>query len=438
MSVGVADRALPLVIKETLRLGGFIKNEGTSTAGSTTSLTDAANERTPTAQANSLAGQYLWMFSGTGVSQQAEIISYGSIGVFTWSPTLTSPATDTGWVRCSIRPQRAIDAIDEATRKARRKQAVEFLDESVMTNNLLGYPGTMEHWEDGNSVAPEGYTAGGAGVAVARESTIVAQGGYSVKVTAGGGAVGTLTRTLPTELNIVMKGQRLTLLGMMAENVAGDITARVAITNSAGTATNSDWVATLEGNRWQEIADITPTSTPIVTDPNGSVAFSTRSALSAVTYGDDFCLYGPHLYNYLLPRVAIGIAPEILMESGYRTRIFKTKLYYGADWEVTSRYYPDGTAAYREIHFFNPMPSARHLRMTLYKEPDVVTGSSGVQCNPAWLAHSAALRLCEQQRLSEENTQRIAYLREELARMERTSIGNVTHGKPVIWFEPSR
>ena len=436
-AVGTADRVLALVIKEVLRLCGYIEYEGTSTAGTTTSLTDAANLRVPTAQANSITGKFYWMFSGTGIGQQPEIITYGSVGVGTWSPTLASPAADTGWCICKIRPQRAIDAIAEETRKARRKQAIEFLDESVMTNNLLGYYPTFEHWESGASSAPDGFTLGGSGAAVARESTIVAQGEYSVKVTAGGGAVGTLTRTLPTELNHLIKGQSLQLLGMIAENVAADLTVRVAVVSADGTTTNTDRAGTLTGNRWEELEDISTASISIP-DPVRSVALSTRTAVSAVTYADDLFLGGPYLLDYPLPFQAIGIGMTILMETAYRSRIFTRELKYGADWIVGRRGVPETIGSLRQIHFLRPLPSARHLRMTLYREPDVVTSfSANVEPTPSWLAHAAAVRLMGQENIEPESPAafRLSGLKAELKRLEGTSEGDVMKDKPIVWFE---
>ena len=439
MPVGTDGRTFAEVVKETMRLCGLIENEGTYTAGTTTTGTDATNERVPTAQANSLVGQFLFFWEGTGVGDYHEISSYGTIGVHTWAVAGTAPTTTTKWVRTRINPQRVIDAIDEATRKARSEQAIEFQDESLITNNLLDYFGTMEHWDDGAAVAPEGWTAGGAGVAVARQGTTVAQGTYSARVTAGGGAVGTLTRTISTELNDLIKGQTLHLLGMINEAVAADLTVRVAVTKTDGTAATGsplDITGTLASNIWQEIEDFATRSIAIP-DPVASVAVSTRSALSAVTYVDDLWLGGPTLRNYLLPRVAIGIGDTIEMESGYRSRRYTTKLYYGSDWEVRRRGYPDGTSAYREIHFFShvPLPSARHLRMTLYREPDVVTATSNVETEPAWLAHKAAVRVVEQQKISDDNLNRLTIIRSSLADMERSPQGKPHRSKPIHWFE---
>ena len=438
MAVGVADRLFPLVVKEVLRLGGYIQGEGTSTAGSATTLTDASNFRVPTAQATAVTGRYVWMFSGTGILQQAEVTTY-TIGVFTWIPTLTSPAADTGWVLCNVRPQAAIDAIAEVTRKARQKQAIEFTDESIITNNLLGYYPTFEHWDNGAALAPDGFTLAGAGSSIARENTIVSHGKYSAAVTAGAGAVATLTRTVPIELNILMKGHTLHLLGMIAENVAGDITVRVTVTNAAGTATNSDWVGTLTSNRWQELtaAAITQPTLPVVTDPNATVALQTRTALSAVTYADDICLYGPYIYDYILPWDTIGIDMTIEVETGYRTRQFASPLHFGSDWTVGTRGHPDRSGQTRQIQFNRnrPLPSGRHLRMKLYRESDVIATATGnVEPDPAWLATASALRLVKQYGPGNEHVSAES-LKDDLDDMERTPQGDATKGKHIVWFE---
>ena len=61
MAVGVANKTLAEVVAEVARLGGWWRNAGTATAGSTTSLTDANNERTPVDEARSVAGTFIYI-----------------------------------------------------------------------------------------------------------------------------------------------------------------------------------------------------------------------------------------------------------------------------------------------------------------------------------------------------------------------------------------
>lgn len=418
MTVAVSQRTLAQVVKEVLRLGGYIVPgaEGTSTAGGTTSLTDAANFRTPTAQAGAVTGKYLWMHSGTGIGQQAEIITYGTIGVFTWSPTLTSPAGDTGWILCTTRPQRAIDAIAEVTRRAAYKQAVPYMSEALVTNNLLQGYGSMEEWASGATSAPDGWTLAGAGAAVARigpDSSNKVQGTYAAQVVAGGGAVATLTRTIPQDLANLVAGQSLTLLGTMNGLAAGDAVVRVTVTATTTAQTNTDRTLTLANNVWQELSDISQAgiATP---KPLSNIIVSLRTLAGATNYFDDIVLYGPRLYDYELPYSLIGLEPIITMESGYRTLQFTEELHYGADWTIIKQdsALAISPASARILRFNRPLPSGRHLRIKGYRAPTVqTTQSSNVDPNPSWLAHAATEYLLEGERPTEQTEQRLANVR---------------------------
>lgn len=436
MAVGVANRTLAQVVRETARLCGFIINEGTATAGTTTSLTDANNERTPIAQDASVVGTYIYITGGLAgaVGNAREISSYATLGVFTWIQAVgTAPDSTSTWIRVRVRPQRIIDAIDEVTRRAWRKQAIPWVLESITTNNLLGPYGTFEAWENGASSAPDGWTLGGSGASVARESTTIAQGLYSAALTAGSSAVGTLSRTLSFYSTRELDGISLTLLGAMAENAASDGVVRVTTTNSAGTATNTDRTGTYASNRWQDLDDISSASisTP---DPVVSVQVQCRAVASATVYFDDLVLYGPPLYNYPLDPTITGIGATIWMESAYRSGKFTYPLYYDSDWDISTQ--DVLVSSPRQLHLKRALPSARHLRMEVYRAPDVqATATSNVEPNPVWLAHAAAVRLLEQEKMTPENVARLGYIRGELERLEKTTEGNTIVGKPVVWIE---
>lgn len=436
MAVGVANRTLQLVIKEALRLGGWIINEGTSTAGTTTSLTDASRERTPVAQANAVAGTYLWMFAGDGAGQQAEINAYATIGVMPWTPALTSPGANTDWVRCRIRPQRVIDAVDAITRGAWRKQAFPMLFYGIVTNSLLSYNGGFAIWTSGASSAPDGWTLAGTGATIARISPS-AYGAvydlYAAEITSGAGAVGTLTYTVATQILPLLNGQTVTLQGRIAEDVAADIVIRVAATNSAGTVTNTDRTGTLASDRWQTLKDI---SSAGISLPNPVVALTLayRGVASVVGNVDDLMLLGPPLYDYEIPADFIGLEPIIYMETGYLTQKFTIPLYFGADWNIMMR--EPSTSTARVLHFNRALPSGRHLRIAAFRAPDVIsTMSSNVEPNPEWLAYATAERVLAQERMTEENKYRLEYLRQELGKFAGTSEGNVMLGKPIVWIE---
>lgn len=435
MAVGVADRTLQLVVKEALRIGGWILNEGTSTAGTTTSLTDASRERTPVAQANSVSGTYLWMFSGDGAGQQSEISSYGTLGVFTWIPALTSPGTNTGWVRCSLRPQRIIDAIDEITRAGWRRQALPYVSEAILTNNLIGYQGAMEEWDAGITSASNGFTLAGAGSSIARSTTSFYRT-YAAQITAGGGAVATLTRGIPSDLMRLINGKSLTLLGGIAANVAADVVVRITVTSAVGTVTTTNRTGTLAGNRWERLADIS-TATIAIPDPVDTVDVQVRAVASAVVYADDLGLYGPPLYDYEFPPILIGLNPIILMETAYCNRQFTIPLYYGSDWTIVQQDPLINNA--RFLHFNRPLPSARHLRIAGYRAPDVqATMASNVEPNPVWLAMAAAVKVMSQETIESRSSteRRFLNLKDDLARLEGSSAGDTLRHTPYVAIEP--
>ena len=433
MAVARSNRALALVVKEVLRLGGYIEYEGTSTAGSTTTLTDAVNMRVPTAQANAVTGRFLWMPSGTGIGQQAEVITYGTIGVFTWQATLTSPAADTGWVLCKVRPQRAIDAIAEVTRAAAWKQAIPYMHTGLVTNNLLENA-DFEEWSSGTTSAPDGWTLAGAGSSIAQETYNsnadgTPSGVFHPAITAGAGAVATLTQNVEAKYLPLIRGQGLTLQGMIEEAVAADATVRVSYSNSADSSTNNDTAGTYTGN-WESIGGYGGSGVTItMPDPVTNLSVQARIALSAVSRIDDLMLYGPYIYEYSLPTTFIGLEYDIWMEDGFRSKNYSIRLKYGADWITRRRESAPSTSKYPNavIQFKRPLPSGRHLKVSGYKAPTVqTTQSSNVDPNPVWLATAAAVRLMEQEGVELNSPQyfRLKHLKEDLARMEATTEGN--------------
>ena len=393
-------------------------------------------------EANSVSGHFLYSTAGTGAGDQHEVSSYGTIGVFTWAVAGTAPTSTTTWIRMAIRPQLILDAIDEVTRRAWRKQAIPYLSEAIVTNNLLTN-GSMEEWSSGASSAPDGWALAGAGAAVARtgpDSSNRAQGIYAAQVTAGGGAVGTLTKTLPIHLMRLCDGTSLTLLGIMQGATAADVVARVAITNSAGTVTNTDRTGTLAGNRWEELSDISSSGISCP-DPVADIALQLRTAAGLNGFFDDMVLHGPHLYNYPLPRVLIGLGPIIWMETAYRNNQFTIPLYYGADWIIQGQdsVLADSQITERVLHLIRSLPSGRHLRIAGYRAPDVqATATSNVEPNPVWLATAAAVRLMEQQDIAPGSSaeRRLNNLRLELARLEATTEGNTLKGIAFVPIEP--
>ncbi len=432
MAVAVSPRTLALVVQDVARLTGDHRNSGTATAGSTTSLTDATRERTPTANANRILGNYLYSTGGTGAGDIHEVTTY-TIGVMTWAVAGTAPTSTTTWTRLSRDPQAILEAIDAVTRRGAWKQAQPYQSLALVTNNLLGYYGSMEEFTSGTTSAPDGWTLGGVGASVAREATVVGQGRYSVALTAVAGAVGTLTRTIPFSLARQLDGASLSLLGLLAENVASDGVVRVTITNNAGAATNAspERTGTLTGNRWQELKDIS-TASIAVSDPAQTIAVQLSAALSATVYFDDLIVPSPRpLRDYDLPPTFIGLEPVIMMESGQYTGKFTIPLLYGRNWSVAPQ---DGLAATRTsiLRMHQDLPDGLHLLIKGYRAPDVVAATANVEPNPEWLALAAAVYILQGDPFGQDRDGRLTQLRAELAAIEATSDGDVRHGRTII------
>lgn len=434
MAIAVVSRTWGAVVQDCARLTGDIRNQGTFTAGTTTTGTDSNNERTPTAQDNAIVGDYLYFPSGTSAGTAREITTYGTIGVYTWIQAATAPDTTTTWIRLRRRPQVLLDAIDSVTRMAAFKQAVPYESRAIITNNLLGYQGTMEEFTSGTAVAPDGWTLAGAGSSVAREATTIGQGLYSTAVTAGAGAVATLTRTVPYSALRDLDGAALTLHGLVGENVAADGVIRVIVTSGTGTVTNTDRTGTYTGNRFEELKDISA-ATISLTDPAVGLQLQCRVALSAVVYFDDQALLSPKpIFNYELPPTLIGLEQTIYMESARNNGKFEVPLKYGENWSVI---WQDGQGTTRSgvLLMHQALPSGRHLLVKGYRAPDLVTAAtSNVEPNPEWLALAAAVHILESEP-DNGNATRLQTLRQRLSFLEATAVGDVRKSRGIIWAE---
>lgn len=405
MAEAVARRTAGQCVLDIARLTGDIANEGTGTAGATTSITDATNQRTPTAQANSVIGRYLYFPSGTAAGDSHEVSAYDTIGVMTWAVAGTAPTSTTTWILLRRRPQAILDAMSGVTRQAAFQQAIPYPFHGLITNNLLDYYLSGQEWDAGAAVAPTGATLAG-GATIAREATILSFGRYSIALT-GVGGVGTLTRTVPPQrVILLLDGQSLTLKGFMAETTAADAVTRVTSTTTAGVATNTDRTGTYAGDRWEELEDIS-TATIALTDPAGVLSVQLRVKDAVTTYFQSILLYGPYLREQDLPPTMIGMDHDILMESAWGKGDWKYVLRAGGAWHTAMQ--EVGTTIRRKILWHTDLPHERHLLIKGYRAPDVVTAAAtNVEPNPEWLVHAAARQLLEGDRPTEERAARLA------------------------------
>ncbi len=434
MAVVTPNRTVGNIYRDVARMSGQTLNQGIATAGATTSLTDAISEQTPTAQAADVTGTFIYVDVGTSAGTAKEINAY-TLGAMVWSGTVVAPDATSTWVRTRCNPQIILEAIAAVQRLYAFRYPQDYLTEAIVTNSLLSPYGAVEEWAGGAAAAPDGWALSGAGAAVARESTIIAQGLYSQKLTAGGGATGVLTYTVPQDVLAMLDGQTITLQGWIAASVAGDVTVRVAYTNSAGTTTNTDWTSTLTTNRWQRLEDIT-TAGVVLPDPVVAVTVSLRAVASAVVYADDIALLGPNLRIYDVPATLIGIQPVIEMETAFGSRIYKEVLRNGQAWLTMP---VDSTSSQkRRIQFLTDLPSGRHLRIRGYRASSVVsTTTSNVEMNPEALTLYAAKRVLESLPVTEEIDTRLKRVAAEIdmQKRENPEVMDGRRYKQAIWLE---
>jgi hypothetical protein len=427
MGFAFEDRTVGEVFKEASRLAGDILNEGTTTAGSTTSATDATNERTSTAQSDEVTGTFFYGVSGDGAGNADEIVTYSTIGVMTWNTAGTSPGTNTRWLRTRRRPQITSDAMSKVTRDAAKLQARPDTFEGITTNNLLSYYLSGQEWNNGTTSAPTGTTL--ANATIAREGTIRGFGNFSLKLT-GSGDVGTLTRDLDFYALRNLDGQSLELTGLMANSTAGDGEVRVTMVNKAGESTETPFLSTYASNRFQELTDI---SSAFIAAPDDVISISVqlRAKNGTSVYFDDIGLYGPILYDYDLPPTMIGMQSKIDSDLvGPPTKQYiGPKLHRGRAWEVIQR----DSDIPRTLHLTKAFPRGLHLRIHGLRAPVVVTTTTAnVEPNPTWLALATAIHLLE----SDGPSARLADLRGQMEKMQRTDTGNPWREENPFFFEP--
>lgn len=442
------SRTVGQVFVAAVELSGDWLNAGTATAGATTSLTDALHEQTPVANADAIKGTFLYTPSGTGSGQQAEINAYATLGVMGFTAITTAPDTTTTWVRIRRRPQIILDAMRMVLEENQLKHALAYPSEAFITGNLLGYAGTFEEWVAGTSTAPRGWTAGGAGVAVARESTIVRAGLYSAKITAGAGAPGTLTYTVPEHILRQIGGQSVTLWGAIAESAAADGRITLNATDKGGTSTVKTYQGTYASNRWEELKDISSAAFSLP-DPVKALTVICRSIAGQTCYFDDLVLFGgysPRAMEWFagdnsgtIP-YPVALKPIIWAETAYGNRKYELPLRYGVHWNIERA---EPTAASPQIRLVDA-PTPRHLRIDGFSVPGggnwpttlVATATNTVPLNPNYLAVATAYKSLQMGMPtgmdSKVHETRMASLKAMLMEMEKDDRGNPNRNEKMI------
>ena len=440
MAVAVVQQTLGEIVVEVSRLCGYLQNQGPATAGSTTSLTDATNAQTPTANVNLIKGQYLYVWGGTSAGTAKEINAYGTIGVFGWTAAATAPDSTSTWVRLTKNPRRILDAIDAVTRQAAFQQAIPVVSDSIITNNLLECYGAMEGWSSGTAVAPDGWTLSGSGAAVARDAGSAArhmQGNYQASLTPGSGAVGILSRTIPMRLVRLCTGKSVRIRGFFAANAASDAVVRLISRDSGATDTNTDRTSTYTGSNVEDIDDISTASINLP-DPVTRLEVQLRGVANASAMQFDAVFVGgPPIRDYdILPEL-IGIASPIYMESDWAKGDYNIRLHYGDTWRLRRKDVGiSGETTNRGIIFNTDLPPGRNLRMNAYRAPDIqATTTSNVEPNPEWLSRAAARRLLEEDYPTEGSQARLSSVERWFGDASNRDTIYPNRGKRIAWSE---
>ncbi len=136
---------------------------------------------------------------------------------------------------------------EDGTPKAVAGQATE-TEVSRVQGQLNHVPnGEMEFWENGAALAPRDWTLAGAGAVIARsgvgegDTTTVDAGQYAAKVTAGGGAVATLTNTFITTSQFTrwgnIKGRKIAVSAQIRASNASSV--RIIVDDGVTTTASS-------------------------------------------------------------------------------------------------------------------------------------------------------------------------------------------------------
>jgi hypothetical protein len=177
---------------EVADLLGALEESGTATGGSSTTLVDSKLASYPAD--DNLNYYQLYIYDGTAQGDKRTITDFTKSSG-TCTATAFSATPDTTSKYAILRPgwdsARIIRSINAAIRSVRSLHRLREDNSELVIGDMLSYyfkgAGGMEKWDNGAASAPNGYTAFGTSVSVARESSIIHGSDrshlYSVKLT---------------------------------------------------------------------------------------------------------------------------------------------------------------------------------------------------------------------------------------------------------------
>jgi hypothetical protein len=276
---------------------------GTATAGASTSLTDAVV--LGRADANSLAGAWIYTTGGTGPGQEREITASttgGVVTVATWG--VTTDNTTTYEVTRTRKPTEYRRMVYSALRASRRNQLSYLNRRAILTGAQPGLDGLMSHWSSDTAFSGSTYNwqaTGASGNDTTREYFNKIRGDYACIWLIDTGTVGTFyTPTADKWLRGLDPGDKISIEAVVFATGTRGATLTFAETGNDFTISDAE---THGGTGWEVIkADVT-LATNQANPPTGQFGLSMPTGSGAVKVIID-SIYIPTNNNqirYLLP-----------------------------------------------------------------------------------------------------------------------------------------
>jgi hypothetical protein len=352
--------------------------EGTATAGASGTLTDTVNVTFE--ETNELEGGWIAILAGTSIGDERNIKESTAAGLITprggnW--TAQPDTTSKYVVTKQWRPTQYVRAIAAAIRAVQHSHVIPLddvdgsLDELITLGDILSSDGNgngqMEKWANGAALAPDGWTAGGSGVAVARESGTdnVRRGTYSAKVTSSSTNVGQLSQSIRHFERYA--GQLVTFKAWLSVDTTTKALIRVG---DGGVSTAVTAVGAAAALVWEELSvDFT-----LDDDPKGlDVDLECQGSSAVVAYWDDVRLLAQtiQIFEYdLVDRLVFlaGVQEEMGSnnEAGYREELIRRA------WRVEQGASPK---LIFKREFYTPL-KGQHVRLRGQAHPASITVSS--------------------------------------------------------------
>ena len=235
MSTPVFSKTLGGMVVELATMMGDNIIDGTADSGSTSTIVE---DILVDADDSVLLGAWVYVYGGTAAGDKRRITTFtaGSDRI-TVTPNF-SGTIDTSSTYVVTRQYSPFE-YERAIKTAQRLiGSTGNLKQANLRSIITGNPyqnGNFDQWAAGTSAAPDGWTAFGSSVTIAREATQVRIGDFSVKVTTASAESGISQGA--TRIGR-FRGQRLSLRGWVWNNTAGE--AAIRLTDGVTTKTEDN------------------------------------------------------------------------------------------------------------------------------------------------------------------------------------------------------